>query len=456
MRIRPARALRGTLRVPGDKSVSHRAAILAALSEPGAPSRVTNFSTSADCASTLHCLAQLGVHIKRDGATVEIEGAGLELPRAPEAVLDCGNSGTTMRLLAGVLAGQNFRSTLTGDDSLRSRPMRRVIEPLELMGALIGSHEGRAPLDVEGRRRLAGIEYVTPVASAQVKSCVLLAGLNAGGRTTVVERRGATRDHTERLLGWFGVEVETRAVTSFESLRDNAGDDSAPAARRASAVSVVGGQRLRARDVDVPGDISSAAFFMVAAALLADSELRIEGVGLNPTRAQIIDALRSLGADLKVENAAERCHEPVGDIVVRGSRHLAPMSAGANALGGGVIAGLIDELPILAVAGTQIEGGLVIRDAGELRVKETDRLRAVCENLRAMGADVKEYDDGLAVRGGTRLRGARVKSYGDHRIAMAFAVAALMAEGETEIEGAESVAVSFPEFFQLLESVVER
>jgi 3-phosphoshikimate 1-carboxyvinyltransferase len=456
MLIRPARALRGALRVPGDKSVSHRAAIFAALAQGGgAPSRVTNFSTSADCAATLRCLAQLGVNLRRDGATVEIEGAGLELPHAPEAVLDCGNSGTTMRLLAGVLAGQSFPSTVTGDDSLRSRPMRRVIEPLELMGARIRSHDGRAPLRIEGRRPLAGIDYVSPVPSAQVKSCVLLAGLNAGGRTTVVERHGATRDHTERLLRWFGVEVETRSVTPFESLHEDAGDDAAHIVG-APAVSVAGGQRLRARDVEVPGDISSAAFFMVAAALLAGSELRIEGVGLNPTRAQIIDALRSLGADVSVEHVAERCHEPVGEIVVRGSRSLAPVSAGAHILRGDVIAGLIDELPILAVAGTQIEGGLVIRDARELRVKETDRLRAVCDNLRAMGAQVEEYDDGLYVHGRTPLRGARVNSYGDHRIAMAFSVAALMAEGETEIEGAECVAVSFPEFFQLLESVVKR
>jgi 3-phosphoshikimate 1-carboxyvinyltransferase len=453
--MRQARALRGTLRVPGDKSVSHRAAILAALAEPGAPSRVTNFLTSADCVSTLRCLAQLGVNIKRDGATVEIEGAGLRLPRAPEAVLDCGNSGTTMRLLAGVLAGQDFRSTMTGDESLRSRPMRRVIEPLELMGARIKSDGGRAPLRVEGRPPLSGIEYVSPVASAQVKSCVLLAGLNAEGRTTVVERRGATRDHTERLLRWFGVEVETHLIAPFEPSRDT-GTGAAPDAVRASAVTLAGGQRLRARDVEVPGDISSAAFFLVAAALLAGSELRIAGVGLNPTRAQIIDALRSLGADLTVENAAERCNEPVGDVVVQGSRALAPTRAGANILRGDVIAGLIDELPILAVAGTQIEGGLVIRDAGELRVKETDRLRAVCANLRAMGATVEEYDDGLFVHGRTRLRGARVNSYGDHRIAMAFAVAALIAEGETEIEGAECVSISFPEFFRLLESVVER
>jgi 3-phosphoshikimate 1-carboxyvinyltransferase len=451
MRIKPARRLRGQLRVPGDKSVSHRAALLAALAAGGA-TRISNFSTSADCASTLRCLGQLGVRVERDGTTVSVDGAGLELPRAPDDALDCGNSGTTMRLLAGVLAGQKFSSTLTGDDSLRSRPMRRVIEPLELMGARIVSTEGRAPLRVDGRAPLRAISYVLPVASAQVKSCVLLAGLNAEGRTTVVEAKGATRDHTERLLRWFGVDVETEIETTHAHA-DSTTDDQKS---YAPSVSLVGGQRLQARDVEVPGDISSAAFFSVAAALLADSELRIEGVGLNPTRTQMLDALRALGADVRIENEVERCNEPVGGIVVRGSSALAPSRPGANVLRGELIAGLIDELPILAVAGTQIEGGLEIRDAGELRVKETDRVCAVVENLRAMGARVEEYDDGLSVGGPTRLRGARVRSFGDHRIAMAFAVAALLAEGETEIEGAECAAVSFPEFFDLLESVVER
>ncbi|MCA1631337.1 MAG: 3-phosphoshikimate 1-carboxyvinyltransferase [Acidobacteria bacterium] len=448
MRIRPARRIGGRMRVPGDKSVSHRAALLAALCERGNGTRVSNFSTSADCASTLRCLEQLGVRVERDGATVHVGGAGLHLPRPPAGALDCGNSGTTMRLLAGVLAGQNFPATLAGDESLCSRPMRRVIEPLELMGARVVSREGRAPLRVEGRRPLAPIEYVSPVASAQVKSCVLLAGLNADGRTAFVERHGATRDHTERLLRWFGVEVEV----GDESAESVAGDQKS----QARSVSLVGGQRLRARDVEVPGDISSAAFFIVAAALLAGSELRVEGVGLNPTRTQMLDVLRSLGADVRVENASECSNEPVGEIVVRGTGALAPRQRGASILRGELIAGLIDELPILAVAGTQVEGGLEIRDAGELRVKETDRVRAVCENLRAMGARVEEYADGLFVEGRAGLRGARVRSFGDHRIAMAFAVAALVAEGETEIEGAECVAVSFPEFFDLLESVVER
>lgn len=448
MRIRPARRIRGHLRVPGDKSVSHRAALLAALCEPGGRTRASNFSTSADCAATLRCLEQLGVRVERDGASVHVEGAGLQLPRAPAGALDCGNSGTTMRLLAGVLAGQNFSATLTGDGSLRSRPMRRVIEPLELMGARIVSTEGRAPLRVDGHEPLRAINYELPVASAQVKSCVLLAGLNAAGRTTVVERHGATRDHTERLLRWFGVEIETTGARA--DLASNGQKLHAP------SVSLAGGQRLHARDVEVPGDLSSAAFFAAAAALLADSELTLEGVGLNPTRSQVLDALAGVGANIRVENPVERCNESVGELVVRGAGGLAPRQSGANVLRGELIAGLIDELPILAVAGTQIEGGLEIRDAAELRVKETDRVRAVVENLRAMGARVEEYDDGLFVEGRAKLRGARVRSFGDHRIAMAFAVAALLAEGETEIEGADCVAVSFPEFFDLLESVVER
>lgn len=445
MKIRPATVLRGRVRVPGDKSVSHRAAMLGALAAAGGRTRVTNFSSSADCASTLACLAQLGVGVRRDGATVEIEGAGLELARAPAAPLDCGNSGTTLRLLAGVLAGQSFGAVLTGDESLRSRPMRRVIEPLELMGARLAADDGRAPVAVEGRRPLRAIRYELPVASAQVKSCVLLAGLNADGRTQVVETRGETRDHTERLLAWFGAEVETSA-------EEGGGGDGG----EARVVSVEGGRALRARDVSVPGDISSAAFLVAAALMLPGSELAVEGVGLNPTRAGLLEVLRALGADVSAEGVREESNEPAGDIRARGADGLAPARAGANHLGGAQVGGLIDELPILAVLGTRVEGGLRIRDARELRVKESDRIRAVVDNLRAMGAEVEEYDDGLSVFGPVRLRGARVRSHGDHRIAMAFAVAALAAVGDTEIEGADCVSVSFPDFFPLLESLIKR
>lgn len=445
MLIRPARRLRGRLRVPGDKSVSHRAAMLASL--VAGRTRIENFSSSADCSSTLEVLRGLGVLIERDGSVVVVEGAGTEDggPRfhQPASELDCGNSGTTMRLMAGVLAAQPFASVLTGDESLSSRPMRRVMEPLGLMGARLSAVDGHAPLRVEGQRPLQPIRYEMPVASAQVKSCVLLAGLGAEGRTEVVEPSAQTRDHTERMLRWFGVEVETRELSDAEGGR--------------VIISVEGGSRLKARDLTVPGDISSAAFPIAAAALLPGSELELEGVGLNPTRAAVLDALRGLGVALSVEDERESSNEPTGLIRVLNGGGLMPTTPGANVIRGGRVAQLIDELPVLAVVGTRVEGGLEIRDARELRVKESDRITTTVTNLRAMGAQVEEFEDGLRVEGPVRLRGARLQSYGDHRIAMAFAVAALAAEGETEIEGAEEcVAVSFPEFFPLLESLTER
>jgi 3-phosphoshikimate 1-carboxyvinyltransferase len=446
MRIRPAKRLRGRVCVPGDKSISHRAAIVAALAR--GRTRVENFSTSADCASTLRCLGLLGMRVLRERAGLSIDGRGREgggaSLSAPSGALDCGNSGTTMRLLAGVLAAQDFASTLAGDESLSGRPMRRVIEPLERMGARVDSAGGHAPLSVEGRAPLTAIEYASPVASAQVKSCVLLAGLGARGRTTVVEPGAGTRDHTERMLEWFGAEVET-----------NAGGDGDAGSYTAS---VEGPARLAAHDLVVPGDISSAAFLIAAAALLPGSELTLEGVGLNPTRTEILSVLGDLSADVRVTDEGVRCNEPSGDVCARGRvGGLAPRARGANVLVGARAARLIDELPVLAVLGTQVEGGLEIRDAAELRVKESDRLSAVAANLRALGAEVEEFSDGLRVGGPTRLRGARLDSYGDHRIAMAFAVAALVADGETEIEGAEEcVGVSFPEFFPLLESLAER
>lgn len=431
--------------MPGDKSVSHRAALLAALAE--GRTRIDNFASSVDCASTLSCLEQLGVGVERRGATVIVEGAGrgpgLWDLREPKAPLDCGNSGTTMRLLAGVLAAQNFTATLTGDESLSRRPMRRVTAPLELMGARLRTEEGHAPLSVEGRSPLRAIEYETPIASAQVKSCVLLAGLGAEGRTRVYESE-PTRDHTERMLRWFGVPVASGRAERNES--------------EAFFVELEGPARLSARDVVVPGDISSAAFLFAAAALLEGSELSIEGVGLNPTRALVVETFRALGAEITVSNVREESNEPVGDILVSGRTSAHGLaSAGTSRLGGAAIAGLIDELPVLAVFGSQVEGGLEIRDARELRVKESDRIAAVVANLRAMGAEVEEFDDGLRVHGPASLMGARLDAFGDHRIAMAFTIAALAARGESEIVGAEEcVGVSFPEFFRLLESVIER
>lgn len=445
MKIQPARRLRGQVRVPGDKSISHRAAIIAALAGAGGRSRLTNYATSADCASTLSCLAALGVWIERAGNNVEIEGLGTRLPHAPRAApLDCGNSGTTMRLLAGLLAGQAFNSTLTGDASLRSRPMKRIIEPLNLMGALVSSEDGgRAPLRIAaGRAPLVGISYALPVASAQVKSCLLLAGLNAEGPSEIIEACGATRDHTERLLSLFGVDIKTEP-------RDYEG-------RLVPAISLQVPASLQQHDCHIAGDISSAAFFVAAAALLPGSDLTLDQVGLNPTRTQILDTLTRLGADVAVGNEREESNETFGDLRVRGSGGLVPEETGANVLRGALVAGLIDELPVLSVVGTQIEGGLEIRDAAELRVKETDRISAMVKNLRAMGAEVEEYADGLRVAGPMPLSGARLEAYGDHRIAMACAVAALISDGESELEGAESVAISFPEFFEMLESVTER
>lgn len=475
MKIAPARYLRGTLEMPGDKSISHRAAIISALAaRDDKTTRIENYATGADCLSTLRCLAQLGVEVARDGATVQIRNPHHRSDQTdhgnrhsrfsqPLAPLDCGNSGTTMRLLAGVLAAQPFASTLTGDASLRNRPMRRIIEPLTRMGARISSENERAPLNFDGLSdgdSLAAIEHDSEVLSAQVKSCLLLAGLFARSRTNVTERGAQTRDHTERLLRYLGADVETRFDAEANVYR----------------ASIAGADlhRLAPRDVEIPGDVSSAAYFIAAAALLPDSNIEIKNVGLNPTRTALIRTLESLGAtatqaQIETLNAREKCFEMRGDVrvrrkkLVRGeSNATSPRASSPSStlppftLQGSQIAELIDELPLLAVVGTQLEGGLLIRDAAELRVKESDRIKATAENLRRMNARVEEFSDGLRVHGRARLRGAEIDTYGDHRIAMSFAVAALLAEGETEIKDAECVAVSFPEFFRLLEQVAIR
>lgn len=442
MKIGPARRIRGRLTLPGDKSISHRAAIFAALAD--GRSELINFATGADCASTLDCLGQLGATIKRVGASVRVTGTG-GIFREPTMPLDCGNSGSTMRLLSGVLAGQNFSSELTGDDSLRSRPMKRIIEPLESMGARIDSAAGFAPLRIKGQRPLKAITYELPVSSAQVKSCVLLAGLAAEGRTSVIEQAGLTRDHTERMLHWFAAPFRART-------------EERQGGTTKSILELDGPTRLTARDVVVPGDISSAAFFIAAAALLSGSELELKGVGLNPTRSRILRALESLRLGLSLTNVGEQCGEPVGTVHVLGieRRWRSRDASEPFLLRGPMVAPLIDELPVLAVIGSQLKNGIEVRDAAELRVKESDRIRAVVRNLRAMGAKVEEYEDGFSVRGGAQLRGARIETYGDHRIAMAFTVAALLASEESELDDADCVGISFPEFFELLESVVER
>jgi 3-phosphoshikimate 1-carboxyvinyltransferase len=426
MKLSPARRIGGLLRLPGDKSISHRAALIAALADDSF--EISNFSTARDCASTLACLRGLGVSIEQLGDNVKFTGA--QKLRSPVEPLDCGNSGSTMRMLAGVLAGHEVTAELIGDESLSSRPMRRVIEPLELMGAKIGATEGKPPLRIRGSKNPTPITYKLPVASAQVKSAILFAGLNADGRTTVVET-SPSRDHTERLFNGFGVPVKTNDLT----------------------VTLDGPARFTGGTITIPGDISSAAYFIAAAMLLPESELVIEGVGLNPTRATFLSVLSSWGAEISQSDLHTERNEPVGTVKVRGG---ITSTTTDHILSGSMIPSLIDELPLLAVVGTQIEGGIEIRDASELRYKESDRLAATAQNLRAMGAEVEETPDGLRVFGPTKLHGALIDSFGDHRIAMAFSVAALRADGDTEIQGSSSAAVSFPEFFELLHSVTKR
>ena len=429
MRLAPASFINGQLQMPGDKSISHRAALIAALSSTN--SRISNFSTAQDCTSTISCLRELGISIELKNG--QLIFAGNEKLVAPGKPLDCGNSGSTIRILTGVLAGHDLDAELIGDESLSSRPMRRIIEPLELMGARIEATDGKAPLKVRGSSNLAPITYKLPIASAQVKSAILFAGLNAKGKTTVIET-SPSRDHTERLFNGFGVQVTTNSDHS---------------------VALHGPAQLTGGAITIPGDVSSAAYFIAAAMLLKESKLTIEGVGLNPTRAAFLSVLSSWGADVSTTDLQTERNEPFGTIIVRGG--ISGIAAeGQRTLSQSMIPSLIDELPLLAVVGSQISGGIRIQDAKELRLKESDRLAATAVNLRAMGAQVEEFEDGLQISGPTQLHGAEIDSFGDHRIAMAFAVAALVADGETEIKGAGCVAISFPEFFQLLESVVTR
>jgi 3-phosphoshikimate 1-carboxyvinyltransferase len=424
--IRPARNVYGSLRLPGDKSISHRYGMLAAFAE--GTSRFTNFSTGADCASTLACMQGLGAKINRisDGA-VEISGvAGRVTPS--NQPLDCGNSGSTMRMISGLLAPQQGRFTLIGDASLSRRPMERIRKPLEAMGARLTLTDGHAPLTIHGNP-LQPICYTTPVPSAQVKTCVLLAGLQATGSTTVREAV-RTRDHSELALRAFGATL-TRTLDS---------------------VSISGPQSLHAISAAVPGDISSAAFFLCAAAIFPGSGLVLDSLGLNPTRATLLDVLTALGVHIAVLNLEEKNAELVGTVQIS-----APSEGlGSTEVSGALAAQLIDELPVLAAIAPYTSGGIRIRDARELRVKESDRIALVVKNLRAMGAEVGEFEDGLDVPGGQTLHGAAIDSGGDHRIAMAFSVAALRAQGETLIQGAECAAISFPEFFDLLDLVAER
>ena len=424
--IRPARNILGTLRLPGDKSISHRYAMLGAFAE--GTSRFSNFSTGADCASTLSCMQALGARVRKlDDGRIEVDGVGGRVTPVDHP-LDCGNSGSTMRMISGLLAAQRGSFTLIGDDSLSRRPMERIRKPLAEMGANISLTDGHAPVTIQGTQ-LRAIDYTTPVPSAQVKSCILLAGLQTAGDTTVRESL-RTRDHSELALRAFGAQLN----------------------RSIDSVTITGPQTLHAIEAAVPGDISSAAFFLCAAALFPGSGLILDGIGLNPTRATLLDVLTALGARIAVLQLQESHSELVGTVQITTD----PGGLGSTTLSGALAAQLIDELPVLAAIGPYTSGGIRIRDAKELRVKESDRIALVARNLRAMGAEVEEFEDGLDVPGGQKLHGAVIDSGGDHRIAMAFSVAALRAEGETLIQGAESAAISFPEFFDLLDMVAER
>ncbi len=413
MRIEPASFVRGTFTLPGDKSISHRAALIGAMAE--GTTRVRNFSSAADCASTLACLRGLGVAIRQDGGQLLIEG-GLDAWRAPSHVLDAGNSGSTIRMLAGALAGRRFTTTVTGDASLQKRPLERVAAPLRAMGASVETTHGSAPITITGAS-LRGFAHDLPIASAQVKTAILLAGLQAEGKTTVREPM-PSRDHTERMLQAFGVAVERDGLSA----------------------SVTGGSTLRGTTVNVPGDASSAAFLVVAALVRPDSEVRLEGVLLSPTRTAFVEVLRAMGGRVQVQLDTSE-PEPVGTIV-----------ASSSALRGtrvdqGLVPSLIDEVPALAVAGAFASGELEITGASELRFKESDRIAALASGLQALGVPVRELPDGLVVTGGARLRGASLDSHDDHRIAMALAVASLGASGPSEIARGECVAVSYPEFY---------
>ncbi|MGD1021474.1 MAG: 3-phosphoshikimate 1-carboxyvinyltransferase [Candidatus Sulfotelmatobacter sp.] len=424
--VRPARNVRGSVSLPGDKSISHRYAMLAAIAE--GPSRLANYSTGADCASTLGCLRTLGVKWERkDGAenAIEVQGSGPSLT-APTRPLDCGNSGSTIRMLSGIVAGQKFVSEMAGDDSLARRPMERVIAPLTAMGAEISSQNGRPPLRIRGCN-LKAITYKMPVASAQVKTCLLFAGLLADGETRLEEPL-RTRDHGEVALQAFGAHLE----------------------RKGTDVSIRGGQRLRGIKARVPGDLSSAAFFLCAAALFPDSQLTVANVLMNPTRARLLDVLIQMGLRISVTQLEEIHGELVGSLQVEGGRLKGATIAGADA------AALIDEIPVLAAIAPYTEEGIEVRDAKELRVKESDRIVSIATNLRAMGAEVEERDHGLKIPGAQSLHGAELDSFGDHRIAMAFSIAALRAQGETLIRGSECAAISYPAFFSVLEGLVER
>ena len=423
MKLSRANALRGELSVPGDKSISHRSVMFGALAD--GLTEIRGFLNGADCLATISCFSRMGIRIEQNADAVLVHGNGLRGLAQPQDTLDCQNSGTSLRLISGILAAQPFESVLTGDESIRRRPMGRIIDPLTLMGARMESIPGNgcAPLRIHGSR-LHGIRYVSPVASAQVKSAILLAGLYAEGETRVIEPY-LSRNHTELMLSAFGADVQSEHNTAI--IR--------PAAR------------LEGQKIQVPGDISSAAFFLAAASILPGSEILIHNVGINPTRDGILQICRRMGGNVTLLNERQNAGEPVADLLVR------PAPLHGTEIGGAVIPTLIDELPVIAVMACFAEGTTVIRDAAELKVKESNRIASVVQNLSAMGADITETDDGMIIRGGRPLHGAVIESHRDHRIAMAFAIAALAADGETEIPDDGCVAISYPTFFADLQKL---
>ena len=415
--------LRGELAVPGDKSISHRSVMFGALSE--GITEAENFLTGADCLSTISCFRQMGISVEQNGTSVVVHGKGLHGLTRPSGIIDAGNSGTTVRLLSGILAGQPFDSMITGDASIQKRPMKRVMTPLSQMGASITSvHEnGCAPLQIKGSP-LHGIHYLSPVASAQVKSCVLLAGLYADTPTSVTEP-AISRNHSELMLRYFGADIQCEGTTS----------------------TVLPDPRLVGQKVNVPGDISSAAYFIAAALLVPGSEVLLKNVGINPTRDGMLRVVRAMGGDVTLVNENTDGAEPCADLLIRSS------SLHATTIEGELIPTLIDELPVIAVLAAFAEGTTVIKDAAELKVKESDRIAVMTENLKRMGADVEPTDDGMIIHGGRPLHGATINPYLDHRIAMSFAVAALAADGKTEIQDADCVKISYPGFYTDLEGL---
>ncbi|NJD39123.1 MAG: 3-phosphoshikimate 1-carboxyvinyltransferase [Geobacter sp.] len=427
MTIVPARALCGDLTVPGDKSISHRSIMLGSIAR--GTTTISNFLRGEDNFSTMQAFRAMGVPIEDDGQTITVTGVGLHGLKEPGDLLDCGNSGTTIRLMTGLLSGQSFFSVLTGDQYLRKRPMKRVSDPLRQMGACIAGRSGGtlAPLAITGTR-LSGISYNSPIASAQVKSALMLAGLYAEGETSVTEPT-LSRDHSERMFRYFGADLSSIGTT----------------------VTVLGGQELRGGEIAVPGDISSAAFFMVAALIVPGSELLIRNVGVNPTRTGVLDILRDMGGDISLLNQRECSGEPVADLLVRASR-----LKGVE-IGGDLVPRAIDEFPVISVAAAVAEGTTVIRDARELRVKETDRIAAMANNLRIIGAGlIEETEDGMVIEGIETLRGGAVNSCGDHRIAMSLSVAALASSAAITVDDVSCVATSFPGFYELLSKVAVR